>query len=429
MKTLIEQMQQKLHHSEEQQSSLESMYTEAKLSLERSIMEQSSDNSILKKEVDRLHDLVSELKRTNKTLEYKNDQQLIHVKECEQSLVRIKEKLQLSKSQRANDRADFELKLRKDREITRCPHSQKCGNNSGSSKKNIQLDKEEQQAAAQQCTYLESKYEQEVKIMKKEIADLQKLRRKETDQKDEDIEKMKSALDELQKTHESELSEREILYKSEHNEMYERMEELRNEIIATRQTMITEMNQKVEAERLRLNLDHENIIHGLKMSYQEKILDFQSKERKWKIEKTKLEHKISTAKQHAQRITESAAREELVFKSRTKALNEKLKTLSGRKDSDKQIKEFLDTASAKLAHLSKSQLGYEASQDRLREELEEQHVQTLHALHSAEAKLTLKTADDKNESRASDNFDIHKSPVYIALKQNYDKVIAESKIP
>ena len=37
-KTLIEQMQ-KLHHSEEQQSSLESMYTEAKLSLERSIME------------------------------------------------------------------------------------------------------------------------------------------------------------------------------------------------------------------------------------------------------------------------------------------------------------------------------------------------------------------------------------------------------
>ena len=34
--------------------------------------------------------------------------------------------------------------------------------------------------------------------------------------------------------------------------------------IATRQTMITEMNQKVEAERLRLNLDHENIIHGSK---------------------------------------------------------------------------------------------------------------------------------------------------------------------
>ena len=65
--------------------------------------------------------------------------------------------------------------------------------------------------------------------MKKEIADLQKLRRKETDQKDEDIEKMKLALDELQKAHESELSEREILYKSEHSQMYERMEELRND--------------------------------------------------------------------------------------------------------------------------------------------------------------------------------------------------------
>ena len=109
-------------------------------------------------------------------------------------------------------------------------------------------------------------------------------------------------------------------------------------------------------------------------------------------------------------------------------MNEKLNTLSEKKDSDKEIKEFLDTASAKLAHLSKSQLGYESSQDRLREELEEQHAQTLHALHNAEAKLTLKTAEDKNESRASDNFDIHKNAVYIALKQNYDKVVAESKI-
>ena len=117
MKTRIEQMQQKLHQSEEQQSLLESMYSEAKLSLERSIMEQSSDNRILKKEVDRLHDLVSKLKRTNKISVDKNDQQIIHVKEREQSLVRIKEKLQLSKSQRANDqKADFELKLRKDRE-------------------------------------------------------------------------------------------------------------------------------------------------------------------------------------------------------------------------------------------------------------------------------------------------------------------------
>ena len=49
LKTRIEQMQQKLHQSEEQQSSLESMYSEAKLSLERSIMEQSSDNRIFRK--------------------------------------------------------------------------------------------------------------------------------------------------------------------------------------------------------------------------------------------------------------------------------------------------------------------------------------------------------------------------------------------
>ena len=55
-------------------------------------------------------------------------------------------KLQLSKSQRANDRADFELKLRK-------PESEdailaKFGINSGSSKKNIQFDREQQGSSA-----------------------------------------------------------------------------------------------------------------------------------------------------------------------------------------------------------------------------------------------------------------------------------------
>ena len=426
-KTLLEQMQQKFRFSEEKRSSLEAKYSDTKLSLERSLVEQSNSNRILKKEVDRLQRIVSELKAKNSALMYKNEQEFILAREREENIVRVNEKLQLSQSKNENDRAEFELKWRKNRESQDALNRKNVGTIQTLRTKISSL-KTENSKLQSNNTYSEAKFDKEIKIIKKEMADLQRLRRRESNQKDEDVEKMKSTLDELQQAHELELTERETMYKLERKQMYDRMEELRNEIISTRQTMIDEMNQKIEAERLRLILDHESIIQELKMGYQEKLLDFQSEERKWKVQKTTLQHEISKAKHHAQCIAEAAAREELVLKSRTKALNEKLKAFSEAKDSDKQIKDFLDTASANLADLSKSQLVYEANQERLRKELEKKHFKTLHALHDAEAKLKSKELVDNNEANASSNFDFHISPVYIALKKNYDKVITESKI-
>ena len=56
------------------------------------------------------------------------------------------------------------------------------------------------------------------------------------------------------------------------------------------------MEEKIEAERLRFNLNAETERSDLKAKHQKEILEYQSKERGWNAERRSLQHQISEAR-------------------------------------------------------------------------------------------------------------------------------------
>ena len=117
-------------------------------------------------------------------------------------------------------------------------------------------------------------------------------------QKIVEIEELTTQIADLNESHENELGKHQKLFQIGHDKMLSAMEDSRGEIIATRHRMTEEMEQKIEAERLRLNIEAEKSTNNLKLKHQKEIFEFLFKIRTYRGVRHKLKYPARGQRTH-----------------------------------------------------------------------------------------------------------------------------------